>query len=116
MSLNFDGVEDSKTGDLLEFGRPFGFITNVTPGDHRITRVLIRWKTSGQILHQLALNVPFTVKAGMVTILPIRFSLWFKSDGAYLSTTNLLPNQVAEIRATLQEYRNIETWTMEPQP
>ncbi|MCX7029282.1 MAG: hypothetical protein NTU62_04075 [Spirochaetes bacterium] len=116
MSLNFDGVEDSKTGDLLEFGRPFGFITSVAPGDHRITRVLIPWKTSGQILHQMALNTPFTVKAGMVSILPMRFSLWFKSDGAYLSTTNLLPNQVAEIRAELQEYRNIETWTMEPQP
>ncbi len=116
MGMNFDGSQDTKTGDLLEFGRPFGFITSLAPGDHKITMVLIRWKTTGQILHQSTLSVPFTVKAGTVTILPIRFSLWFKSTGAYLSSTNLLPDQVAEIRAKLAQYRNIETWTIELQP
>jgi len=116
MSLNFDGVQDSKTGDLLDFGRPFGFVRGVAPGSHRITRMLVRWKVSGQILQQLELNIPCELKPGTATILPVRMSVAFKSNGSYFATYNLLPSQMAELYAELKGYRNMETWTLEPVP
>lgn len=116
MSLNFDGTQDSKTGDLLDFGRPFGFVRGVEPGSHRITRMLVRWKVSGQILQQLELDIPCTLKPGTATILPVRMSVAFKQDKSYFATYNLLPNQMAELYAELRGYQNMETWTLEPVP
>jgi hypothetical protein len=116
MSLNFDGVSDSKTGDLLDFGYPFGFVRGVEPGNHRITRMLVRWKASGQILQQLELDIPCALKPGTATILPVRMSVAFKSEGNYFTVYNLLPNQMAELYAELQGYQNMETWILEPAP
>jgi hypothetical protein len=116
MSLNFDGSQDSKTGDLLDFGMPFGFVRGVEAGSHRITRMLVRWKVSGQIIQQLELNIPCTLTPGTATILPVRMGVAFKSDGSYFATYNLLPYQMAELYTQLQGYQNIETWNLEPVP
>jgi hypothetical protein len=116
MSLNFDGVEDSKTGEMIDFHRDYGFLTTVAPGEHRITRMLIRWQESGQILQQMALDVPFTVKSGEITILPVMFNITFSSKGKYFAPHNLLHDQLVVIQGDLQHYKNIDTWTMGPLP
>ena len=116
MSLNSDGVDDSKTGELLDFHYDYGFITTVAQGEHRITKMLLRWKESGQILQQMELNVPFTIKSGEITILPVMFNVTFSSKGRFFAPHNLLHDQLVKIQADLQNYRNIETWTMGPLP
>jgi hypothetical protein len=116
MSLNFDRVDDSKTGQLLDFHDDYGFITTVAPGEHRITKMLLRWKASNQIVQQMELNIPFTINAGEITILPLMFNVTFSSKGRFFALHNLLHDQLVAIQADLQNYQHIETWTMGPLP
>ena len=114
LDLKYDSVHDSKTGNLIDFDKDYAFITEVKPGSHRITQILVRWETSGQILKQWENNIPFILSPGQYTILPVRFSVTLMPDGNYFSFYNLLPDQIAVVRADLNKYRNIESWTEAP--
>jgi hypothetical protein len=111
VDFKYDGSLNTKTGNLVNFDNDYGFITELTAGPHKITRMIIRWEPTGQVLQQWDRNIPFTLSEGQFTILPVRFSVTMKKDGDYFTHYNLFPEQVAEVRADLGRYRNIEGWT-----
>jgi hypothetical protein len=115
LDLKYDGSLDSKTGNLIDFHNDYGFITEVAAGSHRITRMLVRWEATGQILRQWDLDIPFKLSQGQFTILPVRFSVTLKENATYFANYNLLPDQIAEVRADLNKYRNMESWTEAPE-
>ncbi len=112
-SLNLDGVSDSKTGDLVDFAQEFAFIRGIEPGSHRITRILVRWKPTGQIIKQFERDIPFEIKAGSATLLPVRFSLNVKQNASYFTTYNLVADDVEAARVELKTYQHIDSWLMD---
>ncbi len=112
-SLNIDGNQDSQTGDLVNFSQEFAFIRGIPPGSHRITRILVRWKPTGQIIKQFERDIPFEIRAGSAMLLPVRFSLNVKQNASYFTTYNLLAPDVAAARAELQTYEHIDSWVMD---
>jgi len=110
VDFKYDGSLDSKTGNLANFDNDYAFITELQPGPHKITRMIIRWEPTGQILQQWDRDIPFKLSAGEYTILPVRFSVTMKKDGTYFTDYNMFPEQLAEVRADLEKYRNIEGW------
>jgi hypothetical protein len=112
-SLNFDGSMDSRTLDLIDFSKPYAFIKTLSPGTHKITRLLSRWSETGQIMGQYDLSLPFTVSAGEAAVLPYRFNVLVKDKRYYFSTPNILANEMKEIKKDLMEYENIEAWILQ---
>lgn len=113
-SLNLDDVQDSKTGDLLDFGRSFAFLRDIGPGKHRITRMLVRWKPTGQIVQQTQLDIPFALDVGQALLLPVRFSISVKANRSYFTTYNLLEKDIEEAWTELRTYGNMEGWDIAP--
>lgn len=112
LTLNYDDKQDMRTGgSTFRFSQRYGYITDVAPGDHRMTSMIIRWEKTGQIVTQIELNIPFTAKAREV-IIPYRFSLLSEEKGFYFNAYNLLPAQHTEIREEIAGYENIDNWTL----
>jgi hypothetical protein len=113
MSPNFDDETDFRTLDLIRFGDPHAFTTGLKPGFHRITRMLVRWAKSGQIVFQYDVNVPFTRKEGAATLLPLRFSAAVRDESVYFATANPIATDIAGIEQDLREnYKNMEQWQL----
>jgi hypothetical protein len=118
-SLSSDDRPDDQTRNPVEPAAQYAFMKGLSPGHHVITRILVRLRKTQQIVQQWQVSVPFDIKEGAITILPIRLTVaWGKDndtkDKLFFGSHNLTKEDLMGIQQDLGDWENIDLWSFAP--